>query len=254
MRRVSGNPSVTSVLLPLRGGGGVGVPVGFGREGSFAALRSYTPQITSAISSTSTTSFNGATVRIPSPVDMFHSVIQGGLPPIGVQRAFLMSHFRDDLASKGIYDAKVAAMDSRACGRLLRKCVLDRYLALPMRVFSFDMEFTEIPRFTTEGPTAEITEIGIYSPARNERLSVLVRPQKCIEEGVWIPKATVELTDGVSFEEAWSRVEAFMKEAEPDELPGAEQRMLLLSHGGKLADVSMLQWALKALDRDVPSA
>lgn len=196
-------------------------------------------------------------VRGPSPLEVFTQLQQGITPPLPLQRAFLLEHFREDLASKGIHEAKLAAMDLRTCSRNLRRLVFERYLAIPLRVFTFDMEFTNAPTFTAEGPTAEITEIGVYNPVRNERMSVLVhspgdRP---------IPDAIVELTgitnemlakDGIPFPQAWAKVAEFLSAAEKDEVEGSDQRMLLLSHGGKLADVSMLQAAWKKHRIEVP--
>lgn len=196
-------------------------------------------------------------VRVPSPLEVFSCVVQGVVPPVNIQRAFLAHHFTDDLAAKGIHDSKLAAMDYRTCSRLLRRLVLHKYLSIPLRLYAFDMEFTDIPRFTAEGPTSDIIEIGVFSPARDARMSVLVKTP----EGRRIPDSTVELTgitnemldaEGVPFLEAWTRVEAFLNTPEPDEPSGAEVRQLLLSHGGKLADVSMLQWALKRHQKEMP--
>lgn len=191
-----------------------------------------------------------ASVKAPSPLEMFSHLQQGVTPPVALQRAFLMEHFREDLSKNGIHDAKLGAMDLRTCSRYLRRAVFDRYLQVPLRLFTFDMEFTNIPTFTAEGPTADITEIGVYSPFRDARLSVLVHSPGDRE----MPDAVVQLTgitnetlkkEGVPFPEAWKMVWDFLGAPEPDEIPGSQSRLLLLSHGGKLADVSMLQWAWK---------
>lgn len=199
----------------------------------------------------------GVSTRGPSPLEMFSQLQQGITPPIALQRAFLSEHFREDLTKKGIHDAKLGAMDLRTCSRFLRNVVFERYLAVPLRLFTFDMEFTNIPTFTAEGPTADITEIGVYNPLRDERLSVLVHSPGDRE----MPEAVVKLTgitneqlqrEGVPFPEAWRRVSKFLGAPEPNELEGSDGRLLLLSHGGKLADVSMLQWAWRKYQIAVP--
>ncbi|ESL08746.1 hypothetical protein TRSC58_03546 [Trypanosoma rangeli SC58] len=59
---------------------------------------------------------------------------------------------------------------------------------------------------------------------------------------------------GLSFPVAWEQVIKVLMMPEPQELPGAEKRLLVLSHGGKLADVSLIKWTLEAHGMELPPA
>jgi DNA polymerase III epsilon subunit-like protein len=191
-----------------------------------------------------------------SPMDLFLEVQLGLQPPLETQRQFLFRHFREELLERNINDTKLFAMDQRMTFNLLRELLFNRYLNVPFRLFTFDMEFTSSPNFTAAGPTEEIIEIGLYSPARNETFSSLVQTttKEVAEETTQLTGITQKMVkkSGRPFLDVWKGVLAFLNTPEPAELPGSAERILLLSHGGKLADVSMLQWALKAHSLEMP--
>ena len=58
--------------------------------------------------------------------------------------------------------------------------------------------------------------------------------------------------EGRPFGEVWKKLLEFTGEREPDESPDAQKRILLLSHGGKSSDISMLQWTLKENGLEMP--
>lgn len=193
------------------------------------------------------------------PLEVLTQLQLGITPALSVQRGFLLEHCGAQLQRRGITEAKLLAMDGRLCGQLTRRLVLEQYLAVPFRVFAFDMEFTGPPVFTAEGPTEDITEMGLYSPARDETFSCLVTPA-CgrkqgpgVEELTGITDAMLE-KEGRPFVEAWGQFIDFVNTPEPGEIPGAEKRILLLSHGGKLADVSLIKWTLERFELDLPPA
>jgi DNA polymerase III epsilon subunit-like protein len=191
-----------------------------------------------------------------SPLDLFLQVQLGLQPPVEAQRQFLVKHFRDELIDRRVTDTKLYSMDSRLTFNLLRELLFNRYLNVPFRLFTFDMEFTSAPNFTATGPTEEIIEIGIYNPARNDTFSSLVKPvsKSVAEETTKLTGITGAMLkkSGRPFLDVWKDVLTFLNTPEPSELPGSGDRILLLSHGGKLADVSMLQWALKAHGMEMP--
>ena len=197
-------------------------------------------------------------VRSPkqSPLDLFLQIQLGTHPPVTAQRMFLIQHFKEELTERRITDAKVHALDGRVTFNLLRELLFNRYLNVPFRLFTFDMEFTSAPNFTATGPTEEIIEIGIYSPANNAVFSRLVIPTKKdidpqTTKLTGISKQMIE-KDGKPFLDVWQDVLRFLNTPEPKEPPGSANRILMLSHGGKLADVSMLQWALKSHGLELP--
>lgn len=194
-----------------------------------------------------------------SPLEAFTQIQLGITPPVSVQRSFLLEYCEHELESRDITEAKLYAMDPRLTSALLRQLVYDRYLSVPFRVFSFDMEFTGPPAFTADGPTEDITEIGIYSPARDETASYLVRPVRGKKLGPGVAELT-HITDdmlereGLDFQEAWRHILEFVDTPEPNEAEESSQRILLLSHGGKLADVSLIKWTLDQFGLELPPA
>lgn len=204
-------------------------------------------------------------VRVARPVqtlthlEIFTQLQLGIHPPLSTQRHFIQQHFEEEMERRGITEAKLLAMDGRLCTRLLRQLLFERYLSVPFRLFTFDMEFTGPPVFGPDGPTEDIMEFGFYSPAHDKMFSCLVRPtsgRRVSPEVSTLTNITQEMLEeeGLPFPDAWEKVMEVLMTPEPQELPGAEKRLLVLSHGGKLADVSLIKWTLEAHNMELPSS
>ncbi|EPY26274.1 hypothetical protein AGDE_11453 [Angomonas deanei] len=195
-----------------------------------------------------------------SPLEALTQIQLGLIPAPGVQRSFLLEHYAKQLKERSVTESQLYAMDSKLCYQLVRTLVYEQYFScVPFRVFAFDMEFTGPPVFTAEGPTEDITELGLYAPQRDEQFSCLVKPVngKKLAPGVSeLTHITDEMLEkeGLPFEEAWKRFVDFVMKPNPGELPGSDQRILLLSHGGKLADVSLIKWTLDKFGMEVPTS
>ncbi|CCW63363.1 unnamed protein product [Phytomonas sp. EM1] len=193
------------------------------------------------------------------PLEVLTKIQLGIFPPLSVQRAFLLEHCSAQLQQRGITEAKLLAMDGRLCTQFLKQLVYERYLSIPFRVYTFDMEFTGLPVFTQDGPTEDITELGLYSPSRDNIFSCLVRPVCGRKQSPEVAELT-HITDkmleeeGLPFPEAWSRFLNFVNTPEPNEKAGSEECILLLSHGGKLADISFIKWTLEKFKLELPSS
>ncbi|KAG5502875.1 hypothetical protein JKF63_04645 [Porcisia hertigi] len=194
-----------------------------------------------------------------NPFEALTQMQLGITPPLALQRGFLLEHCEQHLERLGITEGKLLAMDGRLCTQLTKKIVYELYLAVPFRVFTFDMEFTGPPVFTADGPTEDITELGLYSPLLDETFSCLVQPVCGRKQGPGVEKLT-QITDamlkneGIPFLEAWQRFLAFVQAPQPGEISGSEKRILLLSHGGKLADVSLIKGTLEKFKMELPSS
>lgn len=200
---------------------------------------------------------SGAVRSTLNPFEALTQIQLGITPPLAVQRAFLLDHCEAQLERRGVTESKLFAMDGRLCTQLMKQLVYEQYLSVPFRVFSFDMEFTGPPVFTAEGPTEDITEVGLYSPLLDQTFSCLVQPACGRKQGPGVEELThisdeMLAKDGIPFVEAWERFLAFVRTPQPDELPGSEERILLLSHGGKLADVSLIKWTLEKFGLELP--
>ncbi|KPI87269.1 hypothetical protein ABL78_3664 [Leptomonas seymouri] len=201
----------------------------------------------------------GVTKSTLNSLEALTQIQLGITPPLAVQRGFLLEHCEAQLESRGVTEAKLLAMDGRLCTQLMKQIVYEQYLSVPFRVFSFDMEFTGPPVFTAEGPTEDITELGVYSPLLDQTFSCLVQPACGRKQGPGVEELTritdeMLAQDGVPFVEAWERFLSFVQTPQPEELPGSEKRILLLSHGGKLADVSLIKWTLEKFGLDLPTS
>ncbi|ESL08268.1 hypothetical protein TRSC58_04032 [Trypanosoma rangeli SC58] len=180
-------------------------------------------------------------------LEIFTQLQLGIHPPLSAQRQFIQQHFEEEMDRRGITEAKLLAMEGRLCTRLLRQLLFERYLSVPFRLFTFDLEFSGPPVFGPDGPTEDIIEFGFYSPANDATFSFLVKPTSGrrvsteVSALTGITPAMLE-EQGLSFPVAWEQVIKVLMMPEPQELPGAEKRLLVLSHGGKLADVSLIKW------------
>ncbi|KEG12065.1 hypothetical protein DQ04_02031070 [Trypanosoma grayi] len=191
-------------------------------------------------------------------LEIFTQLQLGIHPSLSTQRLFIQQHFEEEMDRRGITEAKLLAMDGRLCTRLLRQLLFERYLSVPFRLFTFDLEFTGPPVFGPEGPTEDIIEFGFYSPAHDKVFSCLVQPssgRRILPEVTTLTHITQDMLEkkGLPFPEAWSKVMEFLMTPEPQELPDAGQRLLVLSHGGKLADVSLIKWTLESHGLTLPS-
>lgn len=205
--------------------------------------------------------FRAARVRkIAEPLELFGQLQVGAVPPLAISRAFIQSHFADEVFRKRITEARIQSLDARNMAQLLRDLFMERYLAVPFRVFAFDLEFTGIPRFHADGPSEEVVELALYCPRRKRAFSGLVRPVACkmSVEAAQLTGISQEMLerDGRPFADVWTEAVAFMTEnplsSDGVELPNAASNLLLLSHGGKLADVSMIEWSLKKNNLRLP--
>lgn len=209
-----------------------------------------------------------------SMLDIFVQIQLGITIPPNVQRGFLLQNCASELERKGFEDpAKLAALDGKFLHQLLKEITLREYLhCVPFKVFGFDMEFTGPPVFRADGPTEDIIELGAYSPSRKEMFSCLVQPhygRKVQEDVVKLTGITNEMIqkEGVPFPEAWRRLVDFLltPEEEKKEAEGAVnvgtkrsrksqegQHILLLSHGGKLADQSLIKFTLEKTGIPLP--
>ncbi|AIN99010.1 hypothetical protein LPMP_251470 [Leishmania panamensis] len=194
-----------------------------------------------------------------NPLEALTQIQLGITPSLPLQRGFLLEHCEQHLEKLGITEGKLLAMDGRLCTQLTKRIVYELYLSVPFRVFTFDMEFTGPPVFTADGPTEDITELGLYSPLLDEVFSCLVQPVCGRKQGPGVEELT-HITDamlakeGIPFLEAWQRFLKFVQTPQPNEIPGSEERILLLSHGGKLADVSLIKWTLEKFHMELPSS
>lgn len=100
-----------------------------------------------------------------NPLEALTQIQLGITPPLAVQRGFLLEHCETQLESRGVTEAKLFAMDGRLCGQLMKQLVYEQYLSVPFRVFSFDMEFTGPPVFTSEGPNGGHHRSGLVLSA-----------------------------------------------------------------------------------------
>ncbi|KAG8341659.1 hypothetical protein TRVL_07514 [Trypanosoma vivax] len=183
-------------------------------------------------------------------LEVFTQLQLGIHPPLSTQRQFIQQHFEAEMETRGITETKLLAMDGHLCTQLLRQLLFERYLSVPFRLFTFDLEFTGPPIFGPDGPTEDIMEFGFYSPARDKLFSCLVRPRngrRVSPEVTALTGITQEMLEknGLSFRDACEQVLDFLNTPEPNEAPGADQRLLVLSHGGKLADVSLFKWTFE---------
>jgi DNA polymerase III epsilon subunit-like protein len=180
------------------------------------------------------------TAASTSPVELFEQV-QSGAPMTHIaMRSFVSRFFSDEVLSRGLSEARIAALDSRALADLLRSLLFEQYVAVPFSVFSFDLEFTGLPGQTIT-PTS-IVEMAIYSPDTNASFTSLIRP---LPESVMTDDALkltridpAELEKAPTFDKVFADALAFMQLNSPSQ--EARDNTLLLSHGGKLADVRML--------------
>lgn len=206
-----------------------------------------------------------------SMLDIFVQLQLGISIPPNVQRGFLLQNCASELEKKGFDDpTKLAALDGKLLLQLLKDITLRQYLnCVPFTVFGFDMEFTGPPIFRADGPTEDIIELGAYSPSREKIFSCLVQPYR----GRPVQDDVVRLTgisdkmiqkEGLPFPEAWGKLVEFLltpdkeeqvegggvtkksgdRRRNPDE-GQAPQHILLLSHGGKLADQSLIKFTLE---------
>ncbi|PWV05161.1 hypothetical protein C3747_137g55 [Trypanosoma cruzi] len=192
-------------------------------------------------------------------LEVFTQLQLGIHPPLSVQRQFIQQNFEEEMERRGITETKLMAMEGRLCTRLLRQLLFERYLSVPFRLFTFDLEFSGPPVFGPDGPTEDIIEFGFYSPAKDTVFSCLVNPtngRRVSQEVTALTNITQEMLEkeGLPFPEAWGKVMETLMTPEPQELPGAENRLLVLSHGGKLADVSLIKWTLEAHGLELPTA
>eukprot|EP00760_Papus_ankaliazontas_P003405 PhM_4_TR11602/c0_g1_i1/m.60681 len=192
--------------------------------------------------------------------------LRGGyIPPVSRSRNILLTHYHTDLMQRGVTDASLLEKGPRELAQLLLQIQFERFHAVPFRLVAFDLEFTDIPRFTSEGPTAGIIEIGLFHPESGKTFERLVKPvqQYTWGEGVealtGISKEMVE-NEGVSFAAAWAEAVQWVLSlpvssiGRPEESLEDAQRCLLLSHGGRLADVSMLKWHCQKAEVTLPES
>ena len=87
-----------------------------------------------------------------SPLELFTQVQVGATPPVSTSRNFILTHFKNDLQRKQVTEASLLSMDAKRTSQLLRQLFFDRYLGVAFRLFTFDLEFTSLPRFNPRRP------------------------------------------------------------------------------------------------------
>lgn len=193
-----------------------------------------------------------------SMLDIFVQLQLGISISPSVQRGFLLQNCREELERRGLERGKVVAMDTKHLQLLVKDIALQHYLSsVPFRVFGFDIEFTGPPAFRADGPTEDVMELGLYSPGRDALFSCLVKPvnkRPIQEEVVTLTGITGQMIQkaGLPFPKAWAKLMKFVQTPDPGEVPGAGDRILLLSHGGKLADQSLIKYTLEKCGLELP--
>ncbi|RNC37597.1 hypothetical protein TcCL_NonESM13232, partial [Trypanosoma cruzi] len=84
-------------------------------------------------------------------LEVFTQLQLGIHPPLSVQRQFIQQNFEEEMERRGITETKLMAMEGRLCTRLLRQLLFERYLSVPFRLFTFDLEFSGPPVFGPDG-------------------------------------------------------------------------------------------------------
>ena len=205
-----------------------------------------------------------------TPLDLFMQVQAGATQNPHQMRSFIQQHFREETEAKGITDNKLANMDTRKVMALLRQLFFDKYLSVEFSLFTYDLEFTSVPKFTKSGPTEDIVEVGVYSPDTDASFSSLVKPlngRPMAEEAAALTKLTTEEVNAApDFATVWKGAKDFMAregakshkarqaamqtrafDAMTPMTTSEQEPILLLSHGGKLADQSMLGYACEQI-------
>ena len=250
---------------------------------------------------------------------LYQRLRKGYIPSISKSRAEIMCKFLPELRQTGMSEVELFKKGARELATILFQLYYEKLYAVPFQLVTFDLEFTDIPRFTKEGPTASIIEFGAYHPESKQKFERLVLPTNSAHE---VSPSTQELTGikpselreyGKSYNEVWyaflhwinrlpqpsatvsaeslrdeslmgTSIDFSMDEATPEtsspeaesasekkdtslldsyreckpsekEVPAlnADMKYLFLSHGGRLADVSMLKWECKQCDLELPS-
>ena len=141
--------------------------------------------------------------------NLYVKLRQGYVPPVSKSRTELLSRYADELANHGILERDLLGKGARELGMLLLQLQFDKLFAVPFNLVTFDLEFTDIPRFTKDkGPTASIIEIGMYHPDSDTSFSRLVLPraEHTLQDGAMaITGLTPAMVakDGVDFPTAW---------------------------------------------------
>eukprot|EP00796_Vickermania_ingenoplastis_P013457 gene13458-9266_t len=194
-----------------------------------------------------------------SMLDIYVQLQLGITVAPSVQRGFLLQNCQAELERRGLDRGKVLALDNKLLQQLVKEIALHSYLSsVPFRVFGFDLEFTGPPVFRAEGPTEDIIQLGLYAPGRDQILSCLVKPVRKlpiheeVEKLTGITNARLR-QEAVPFPTAWKQFMAFLETPDtPDEDPRAGEHILLLSHGGKLADQSLIKFTLEHCGMQMP--
>ena len=173
------------------------------------------------------------------PLEVFRTLQLGAFPAPAITRRFLEANFSKELMERNITPTKLQALEPQSCNMLLKQLFQAKFLSVPCRIITFDVEFSGLPTFTNDGPSEDIIELGAFCPIRGKVFSRLVTTKKTIPEAVvkltGIDNALLE-KEGVPFEKAW---QDFMDFIETDEVA-------LLEGGGEGtgADAESL-WAAK---------
>ena len=175
-----------------------------------------------------------------TPMEIFDQVQSGTNVSHLTTRNFIMRHFTNELVDRGLGEARLQSMDARSLVDLLRSLMFQHYVAVPFSVFTMDLEFTGLPG-EVEGPPS-IIELALYAPDTDKSFSTLVRPLPGAQMNPAVEQLTgikpAELQTAPPFDAAWRSAVSFMKENSAD--GESFERTLVLSHGAKLADISMI--------------
>lgn len=191
-------------------------------------------------------------------LDVFVQLQLGIHIPPQAQRAFLLQNCGSEIEKRGFDHVKLAALDGKLLLQLLKEITMQQYLTcVPFRVFGFDLEFTGPPVFRGDGPTEDILELGLYSPERDTIFSRLVHPPRNLKVQEEVTKLTgisnaMLKKEGVPFAEAWREFCDFLVAPDPSEPQASTGHILLLSHGGKLADQALIRYTLDRAGLKLP--
>ena len=176
---------------------------------------------------------------VAHPVEVFRSMQLGMMPTPLVAKRFMEMFFSEELAKRRVTSLKLHAMESGACNELLRTLFYEKFLSVPVRLITVDIEFTGSPNFTAEGPSEDITEIAAYCPVRGKVFSRLVQTDKFISPAVEkLTGISNELIakEGVPFAEAWEDMLRFIDGDMEPEPPREEVIAMQLQRDKERAD------------------
>jgi len=139
----------------------------------------------------------------------------------------------------------------------LYKHILKRESTSPLQLFSYDLEFTGLPKWEGEVPDQEIIELAAYHPSSETNFTRLIKPCKfkLNDEAAGLTKLTQEVLDreGVPFADAFRElIEWAESKVNPNVNEHATTQHMFISHGGFLHDVKLLRYSSEQAGLPMP--